>query len=91
MAPSKGTPRGNRLAELREARFSGPTLESRRQLAVMVRVSTRTIYRWEVGGHAKSRTSTAAYLSEIFGVSPAYLLGIDDNGEGNGPGLRAVA
>ena len=86
MAPE----RGNRLKELREARFSGPTLDSRRKVAGMMGVSERTIYRWETAD-TPIPPKHWALLSAIFGVSPAYLLGIDDNGEGDGPGLRAVA
>ena len=55
-----------------------------------MRVSSRTIYRWETAD-TPIPVKQWALLSEVFGVSPAYLLGMDDNGEGNGPGLRAVA
>lgn len=95
---SKGQTEGNRLARLREAQGL-----SQRELAAKVTsvygagsggpVQDRTIKRWEEGGAIPQRHW--AQLADIFGVSIAYLLGLDaddDNGDGDGDGgLRSAA
>lgn len=56
---------------------------SRFELAQRVGVSERTVRRWEKGETGIPRGNWDR-LSEIFGVSVAHLLGLDDNGTDGG-------
>lgn len=77
-------PKGNRVAELREAQGLTQT-----KLAAQCDVVEITVRRWEAGKPIPERQW--ARLTEIFGVSVAYLLGLDKE-DSNGNGKRkAVA
>ena len=88
MSPRQTKPN---LRRLREAQ--GLTRE---QLAVQIsaarrgeHLNVRTLDRWESGESAIPESHWAE-LCELFGVSTAHLLGLD-NGEPNGDGLRSAA
>lgn len=68
----------NRLARLRE----GQGLD-RYELAKLIGVHERTIYRYEAGTSGIP-DSTKGALATIFGVSIAYLMGWEIDGNGNG-------
>lgn len=72
---------GDRLRKLRQDK--NLTLE---ELGEKLGVSHATIYKYEKGEIANMKQSTIKKLSEIFGVSPVYIMGLDiDN-----PSIRMV-
>lgn len=76
----------NRLARLRTAQSLSTT-----QLAAALDVHVNTVTRWEQGQTAVIPHKYWATLSEMFGVSVAYLLGFDgENGNGNGEAIEAA-
>jgi transcriptional regulator with XRE-family HTH domain len=68
----------NRLEELRTALGI-----SRKDFAAKLGVCERTVYRWETGETAIPRKHWAL-LSDLLGVSVAYLLGFENGNGGNG-------
>jgi transcriptional regulator with XRE-family HTH domain len=76
----------NRIASLRAA--SGLT---RTQVAARLGLkSERTVYRWETGGSGIPDSSKFA-LAEMFGVSVPWLMGWEDEGNGDGGGREVKA
>lgn len=68
----------NRLSSLRDAREL-----SRVDIASKLRVSERTVYRWE-SGEVTIPDRHKLSLAELFGVSVVWLMGWDSAGNGNG-------
>lgn len=62
---------GNRLADLLEERDW-----HRSRVAGVLNIGERTVYRWEVG-EQDIPTKHLAALTELFGVTADYLLGLD--------------
>lgn len=76
------TPNLNRLTALREAADLLPV-----DVASRLRVTERTVYRWERGESAIPDRHKLS-LAEMFGVSVSWLMRWEDNGNGNGDGGR---
>lgn len=75
----------NRLTALREAADLLPV-----DVASRLRVTERTVYRWERGESAIPDRHKLA-LAELFGVSVAWLMRWEDQGNGNGDGGQRQA
>jgi transcriptional regulator with XRE-family HTH domain len=76
----------NRIAQLR-----GASGLSRQDVATRLGVSERTVYRWETG-ESSVPDVTKLELAGMFGVSVAWLLGWESDGDGGDGGseLRAA-
>jgi transcriptional regulator with XRE-family HTH domain len=60
------------------------------QLAVAIGVDPTTLWRWESGA-GQIPDKRKAELAERFGVTIAYLMGWDDNGDENGGDVGVAA
>ena len=71
----------SRTSKIRKALYNARTSKgmSADTLAKLVGVSKTTIYRYEKGEIEKMPMQTLSKLSNVLGISPAFIAGLDDN------------